>query len=1437
MTQPRKDQIKSVNTRYTALPFSDSAGSSSKLLASGAYSPYLVTDVLGGAESNAPASVTGTVQSAFTILAGDALFVSLDGAPPVLVTFAGTDTTTSRVANRINTTTSSSIASNDGGYLKIQSASVGEDASIALTESVPGTLSKFGIVSGTYYGVPALTRGVLTSPSGFAPLATEDGRQLVTDGGDLRVLSVVSTFRAYTSYVPGGFPLFAETTAEGTSLRLTYGAFLPTRPSATTFNSTFSLLDGTDSFTIELDPGFSFSVTFPSAPYTRDQVIDRVNSQFATALSISTGARVVGSVSSPFGFTGTLQISVDGGAPVSASLTTAEVTTAQMATAIQSQVPGLTAAALTTDYGSFIQLTSSNTNGRTSSIRIYAADTNTLLKLGLRAGTYRGAFLADSYGPDEIVIKSPSRGSANSLVISGLSPTLARMGLSAATHTGSDTAAFEEVPLPRLAADDGSIDSYTVQSLCPEVLEFGDVDPTADSSIEKFAASSAGGNRKFTDEYFINHVGELPDGISANPGRGLTDFGKVPVVGPEGSVPAEQLRVAFDHSDAVFKQAVRRSSTGAVQALAANVFESPSVSGGNPITIVSPGMTMDVDPDTQLGSGAAALQVRFFRNGTPITPFKFKAGTFGGSGYDAYLELTSDDPIYSLGSALKLADINTKASGDAASGKCYVELSSATDPNLRVGETDIQSTVGQAQLPGYNILRAINGRHRLTVGDGTNSFGDFSGASAIQSAIDFAVAAGLGAVHIMVKHGNYSMDSTGTLNLTQGTLYSVFLEGELAEYDQLSIISTTLSSAVFSSTHSSSYIQFKNLEIRNNGATPSALISMAGSLFEAENCLFSNSHVTLTNMTDVVFRKCNFSGIAAASMAGISSVVCTWSSTRTPTIDFIDCSISGSNVSTGAAAFLRLAVTGSPTVTLERVRFQGCDCTLTKGVVSGNAITSPGGLIDVSPGTSNAYGSNGLRIGSFEVVDCDMSAGVFGSGTHKSFIVLCPTGQMGSGTWVFDTDPAIRIENVLIDGGTWSVSGGDPVLSSVAIGGIGIGTSNTPGTDNWSAAFGRLTFKNVTMSMGTAVNGEEPTCFQPFTSNYTDPSDAGVGGNIMLAGFDIRVEDINIEDMIAGSGEPDILLAPYKILKVDGIIMKDFDGDTTLSEPPARVYIRPIFGENIIDVRRIFLDGSGITEEFASEALIYCTSNGASGTGSADNGIWFRDIVITEFGKDGLYDGIFLDGDNDDGIVNLSGLGLRNILIENCYIKGMSRGGVRVAALADSIDGVVIRGCNIVNCDFNGVYVAAEGFRDRILIDGNNVISCGQNDIIDSSGIKCHVENWLGGVFIVNNSATFCNASNTDIQINCYKSGSSAGFLDSTQAIIKNNYCISNADVGTINSRKSTATSYSGTVAVASAYTQGIETNYDLAGPSYVFTVGGRMIHNLAKLSSTATVE
>lgn len=1363
MVQPRKEQIKSVNTKFTFGTADLYPGYNDSIIPTPSIDTIAVTGVPGGAEEDVQAYVTSSIQSPYPILAGDAIRIAIDGAPSVLVTFIGTDTTVSRIASRINSTLGFDVALNKEGVLSLQTITVGASSSINLSDVSPGVLAKLGLVAGTYTGLKGPTRGILTRTpdglGGLVRLATQDGRHLVTDVTDYRMVSNDTGSVTWAASILGGTPVHGRLTHDSYyGYRIRSYAKLPTRASVVTFNSSFTTLDGSDQVDLNVD-GVNFSVSFgffgPN-PNNRDWVVQSINALYAGALGLSDGhVFIIGTISGPFSFASgeSFIIRIDGGPQIRVIFNGTEVTNGDVVTTINAAIGSPIASAYSNFYQNLIRLSSHNTDGLHSSIELAddSLSSGVLSKIGFRPGMYRGPFIAEPYGPDEIRITSQYRGTGSYLQINGSPATLAKLGLNAGYYGASDSSEEELVTIPFQQVF--NINSYPAEMIFPEVMEFGDIDPVGDSKVQRFLDKSAGSNQS-TASLNLKFVNTSHGNIYVSPSRGLFDVGKPVTVGPDGSIAREYLQGVIDQSSALFKQFLKYPYE-MVSAIVSNRFEGTGY-GGNALYPVSY-MEFYVDP-----VGYSTYSQFDFLGGTGsysysnlIASIARDTGPYASLGPNTpgYISLYNGGALVSwdttpgpLSSAdgLKFADVHTlNSTTGGGTGLGYIPLTA--DPNHTDGSPTLADRYvwNVVEAGPYSIMRTLNARHEIVLGDGVTTFGDFNGPDAFHKAQVYLEAVGATVATIRVKSGYYVTSYTVDFSFLSDLVIDGYYENPNASpvlishqwyYECLSL-------------PNNGYTKMSGIAITNDIGAALNLIRVEGGILEMNGCWINAGSIYCANIVEFRAYKTSFIGqsmpIAYPGPWFQTIGFDIWTNDShyqsTNIISFKECYLS--SVVNGAVTAI-YDYTSIGTANVELIEFLNCnfDTSRVDVDVSGN-LQSQCGIISFNP-SSDAYANYGAEIKNVHIYDCRLNTSNYGTGSPVAIHVV-PTGWNGLGYYTQGSSyPAMKIDNFDIKRfyvGFWNAH--DAVaVPAIAIGGIGVD----------SIYGGKLTVEDVVIDAWFSTNGASTTNMVPWFTNYTgelygDPGE-GKGGLFCLAGKYIEVKNIEVVHPIAWANYGDFFFCSYGSLDVDGIYARLFPGGGGSAPPGSRICIREMFQElNSFNMERVYYHNINDIDQWVSGAIVliearnYLISKGH-----------ISDLNIELYASPGSFvSGISMPrtaayyaaykGNTGGVIIENSSIGSRfaGSLSENGLLFGIEAYG----------DDITIRSVNIDSCQYNGIYIDSYLTRP-VKVEDCTVIYCGNS--VSSGNYSVGVcllsrkSNDACGLFDVTNNYIGLNYSSPD---------------------------------------------------------------------------------------------
>lgn len=444
-----------------------------------------------------------------------------------------------------------------------------------------------------------------------------------------------------------------------------------------------------------------------------------------------------------------------------------------------------------------------------------------------------------------------------------------------------------------------------------------------------------------------------------------------------------------------FLHEASRRSSGALLALAAGVLETQGA--GDNLGAESSSLLLDVDPlDNDPGTTGRSVTVRFGRDGSPLVALQVEEDGAAG----AIRWLCEDDVV-------RLGDVNTLATADE-----HVALSSdvATDGDvgLRVLEK-LPSVTGEPS----SILKHLNARWCVTVGNGTTTFGDFNGASAIDNVITaWNAAPTQGGLHIKVKAGTYNISTA----VTGGSWLTV--EGLDSEN---CIIENTGSTSIVCS---SARLTLRHLKFTENAGTELGLSATNCSVV-IEDCNFDDQRISLSYTSGAapatgvltVKRSKFFLGVGVA--AG-SVVTLSWS--LSPELDmkgfvFEDCAFSTLSLNAICRIVEDLSAPGEE---IGGIVFSRCKIQVGGSTVTGTALDEDTGVLSL---VANNAGYMHIKDVTYRDCEVDSSQG----GGTESIALFLRTGDSGN---------YVTVGAFTISGGRWDFgSAGSTTITPFYIGG------------------------------------------------------------------------------------------------------------------------------------------------------------------------------------------------------------------------------------------------------------------------------------------------------------------------------------------------------------------------------------------------------------------
>lgn len=1311
MVQPRKEQVKNLKTRHARFDFEPNAGSAYTDIPAATLHSYVISDVAGGVQVDVRATALSSSEP-FAPLALDEFKIDV-GLGLVNVILAVTDKTVSRIAAKINTATANTVAYNEEGQLRIVSIDSGNDQELILEDVVPGALGRIGLIPGTYYGKSAPTRGVITesqeavAPSiapnigGFIPLRTKDGKDIVTDADYIGRVAENGGYTYRRVGVSGGMPVHARLTYNqgASTYRLSYFAQMQTEPEVITFNSRFDLLDGTDAidltFVIPYDDGASVAtqsivISLPAGTFTgsttRDQVVALLNAQFGAQANAVTGngaAAVIGTITQPysmaFGGSESITIAVDGGPSNLVSMSWLGAMTAQdVANKINALAIGATGTAVSVSGNIVVKIASNSTDGLISSIDIRNVIPGTLEKLGITPGVYRGSFIAEPYGVEEIRIRGLARGHTAQIIVSNPGPsTLARLGISLGSFRGGDNGE-QKVNFPALDLD--ITNNPPVLALIPEVLEYGEVNLAVESVVEEFNAKALA-NRGGRSSDVTRDSDAFKYARTALT-RGIEDAGKPVYTNMYGQIDKNLLRSGTEDLWSMIKKFVE----GYYQYGQFNFFSLVTYQIKTPGTNGNPGapsdfMLFQVDPDNSIGYGnreydfyfGPGLPIRFTED-TPIT------------NWDQEIQLSGDQGIRWVSRSASFSDPNVRLSGLLSGGYEYLDLSDTVHRYTRRLEYETN-----ADVTPETLLQKANAIWTVTVGDGVGSFGDFNGNGAIQQAIDYFstnitdVDASMG-LRIQCKSGTYRVNVTnGPITIPNGIF--CIIEGVTGSkhgfQPQVQITSDQPEIINFAGPAPSG-LRLNNLEINTGSVATSTVLNVADQRIEASDCTFKFTKIRFIDASMCLFENCSFQGAGFAAIHPLIQLEAGDGTAYHGPFKFVDCDFQGCDEN----PIMLVKATGasiSRTI-INKIEFIECRIRLASTYNDGSGnLTGNCGVLEFDPNGSSwwrNYPNEGLEIREVSWINCDVQANVWSD--DNSILIHCiPVANATELTASLD-EQYLYLQRAVIRGGRWTCPAGvnsyfTPFVLAAAI--VEISDLYT-GWEDPDGPFVATRYGNPTDNIGfwlTNVFGAPA----PPTADF---------GAYFIFAQGLSLDGITFVGLTQRSGSGDLFLR-YSELFMNNISMTSYLSGGISTEPTQRIRFRSFLPTSGWGRARVSNLSIGVPNQL---------TEAAAGTDWATDAAIYYEPSAYEITFDGIRVGPW----------NIASPGpetaMAGILIPNCA-PGDFYTGSPTYTQNFTLTNSTIFGCN------HGFHFDGSG-------DGQKIVSC----IISNNKINF---NWGYGVF------------------------------------------------------------------------------------------------------------
>lgn len=601
---------------------------------------------------------------------------------------------------------------------------------------------------------------------------------------------------------------------------------------------------------------------------------------------------------------------------------------------------------------------------------------------------------------------------------------------------------------------------------------------------------------------------------------------------------------------------------------------------------------------------------------------------------------------------------------------------------------------GSATAP--SLLRYTNGRWCCTVGDGTNSFGDFSGVTALNVAVAYAAAIGITQLHIQMKKGTYHVADVaiaGGCVIEGVSTGQTFLQG------------TGSATAMFNLTVGR--LTLRNLTMGYASGAQVAVLGSNGTTLFMDDVVSNDLSMQLFNsatfngIAAVHARRCSFAPVTAGIIAIALHFTDDDVSQHTGYY-FDECSFICSDETQP------IRIIGDPVhgATISGVHFNKCRYTLGGTTTTASHLTHNTGVLEVHP--------NGNAFNNMFVVDVTWTDCYPVSSTTAANAPLLRLFGVGPG----DNLSAHRAEigTVTIRGGQWACNQ-FPTATAISPFLLAADTIVIDGTifvGNASAGGGPSSEDQYVM-----LNAATPTITTANWAQFVFAPGAKVVTQAPLLTTDLRLSmrDVSFRGLNQLSGSGDVWIYLSKAVDIDGVTLTDYVAGGTGAVPHSRLRISP--NAVVGSIKGIKMQGTALgagatwttAPSVGSEgigALVMLMPTSYTGSAQPHFQLPIEGLTVTGFKN--------ASGQRDDGIVlynntaDVTSGGWQYALID-CVVESANRGlaiyGSRNAGATFPNNGLntvalatfsIIRGSYTGN-NFAGILLFPDNFVN-VLIDG-----------------------------------------------------------------------------------------------------------------------------------------
>jgi hypothetical protein len=506
------------------------------------------------------------------------------------------------------------------------------------------------------------------------------------------------------------------------------------------------------------------------------------------------------------------------------------------------------------------------------------------------------------------------------------------------------------------------------------------------------------------------------------------------------------------------------------------------------------------------------------------------------TGLTGMLQVDAGVGYSSLGT-LTFQDVNLSTAGSSLNKTWGLTSSTSAygDQFPRIFDVPVTFNMIGAQVP--SLLNYINGRWETTCGDGTVSFGDFSGPQSIQNAITYAQSAGVAMtqLNIKLKRGTYNFTTFIDLPGAGDTVIEGVDAGQTILQGNVSSI---LQNGMFNLTNGRLWL--KNLTMTFVSGQQWAIIGAAGSSLFMENVNIVNLGIEMTNpetyngLAAIYCRNCRF----APSTSGVVQwfiILDDHDAVAHNGFYFTDCTWFCSDETTPMRV---LGAPGGGVTQMQRVSFLRCNYTLGGTATTSSHLTNNTGVLEVNPGGGNGV----LWVVDVEWVDCFVTSVSTASNSPVARIYSVALGDN------VGTNLAV-IGRVTIRGGRWTCN----QTHATAISPVLIAAQEVVIDD--------VIFISNALTSG-GPSSEDTNMLDGITHSVADWAQfifAPGAQTVSALSNDIRLgmRAVSFRGMRSASDSGDLWLYLGTATSVDGLVLTDYVSGGGGSAPSSRMRVTP----------------------------------------------------------------------------------------------------------------------------------------------------------------------------------------------------------------------------------------------------------------------------------------